>query len=58
MFRRTQTAGVLLAISLGATVVSRLLQRHFGRTVPLIVVGQVLAAIGAAGFALWIGHDG
>jgi hypothetical protein len=46
--------GVLALIAITATLVSVALQRLFGPAPSLIFLGQILAAIGAAGFALWM----
>lgn len=46
--------GALTAIALAASVAALLLQTFFGRLPVLVLVGQLLAAFGAAGFALSI----
>jgi hypothetical protein len=45
---------VLAVIALAATVIALALQTYFGRLAPLVALGQVLAALGAALFALWL----
>lgn len=44
--------GVLIAISLASTVTALALQSYFGRLPSLALLGPVLAAIGAAIFAI------
>jgi len=46
--------GVLVAISLATTVIALGLQAYFGRPWFLILLGQILAAIGAAAIVLWL----
>ena len=52
--RRLQVMAILAVIALGATVASLSLQTYFGRLPLLILFGQILAATGAAAFALWV----
>jgi hypothetical protein len=49
-----QVAGVLAIIALAATDISLALQNHFGRSLVLILLGQIVAAGGAAALALWL----
>lgn len=55
---RTRTmlpvVGVLAIIALAATAVTLGLQTYFGRLPLLALLGQAMAATGAAGFALWL----
>lgn len=44
--------GTLVAISLGSTVIALALQSYFGRLPILVLLGQALAVIAAAVFAL------
>jgi hypothetical protein len=44
--------GMVIAISLASTVIALGLQSYFGRPPFLVLLGQVLAAIGATAFAL------
>lgn len=46
--------GVLAIIALAATAVTLGLQTYFGRLPLLALLGQAMAATGAAGFALWL----
>jgi hypothetical protein len=46
--------GLLAVIALAATVIALSFQRYYGRLPMLVFLGQVLAAIGAAAFALWL----
>ena len=46
--------GLLALIAIAATLVSLTLQGLFGPAPSLIFLGQILAAIGAAGFASWM----
>jgi hypothetical protein len=48
--------GALAAIALAASITALALQTFFGRLPVLALVGQLLAAFGAAGFALSIRH--
>jgi hypothetical protein len=48
--------GALAAIVLAASLMALALQTFFGRLPLLALVGQLLAAFGAAGFALSIRH--
>jgi hypothetical protein len=48
--------GALAAIALSTSVTVFALQTFFGRLPVLALVGQLLAAFGAAGFALSIRH--
>jgi hypothetical protein len=45
---------VLTAIALASTVTALVLQTYFGRLPVLVILGQVLAAGGAAAFAIWL----
>jgi len=47
-------AAILAAVALSSTVITLLLQAYFGRTPLLALVGQILAAIGSSGYALWL----
>jgi hypothetical protein len=47
-------AAILAAVALSSTVMTLLLQAYFGRTPLVALVGQILAAIGAGGYALWL----
>jgi hypothetical protein len=47
-------ASILLAIALASTVIALSLQMYFGRIAILALLGHVLAALGAATFALWL----
>jgi hypothetical protein len=47
-------AAILAAVALSSTIVALLLQTYFGRTPVLALVGQILAAIGSSGYALWL----
>jgi hypothetical protein len=49
---------VLVLIALASTVIALALQRLFGPLPMLIVLGQLLAATGAAGFAIWLRRKG
>jgi hypothetical protein len=44
----------LFAIALASTVVALALQTYFGRSPQLALVGLLLAALGAGGFAIWL----
>jgi hypothetical protein len=46
--------GGLAIIVLAATDISLALQNYFGRSIVLILLGQMLAAGGAAALALWL----
>lgn len=46
--------GVLIGIALASTVSALTLQRYVDRSIPLIAVGQALAALGASIFAYWL----
>jgi ABC-type nitrate/sulfonate/bicarbonate transport system permease component len=46
--------GVLAIIALAATDISLALQNHFGRSLVQILLGQIVAAAGAAALALWL----
>jgi hypothetical protein len=46
--------GGLAIIALAAADISLALQNHFGRSLVLILSGQILAAVGAAALALWL----
>jgi hypothetical protein len=56
--QKLRVIGVLVLIALAATLVSLALQRSFGRAPSLIFLGQILAALGAAGLALWVTKRG
>jgi hypothetical protein len=49
-----QRVGVLAIIALAATDISLALQNYFGRSLVLILLGQIVAAAGAAALALWL----
>jgi hypothetical protein len=49
-----QMVGVLAVVALAATVIVLALQTYFGRLPVLALFGQVLAATGAAAYALWL----
>jgi hypothetical protein len=49
-----EVIGALTAIALAASVTALVLQTFFGRLSALTLVGQLLAAFGAAGFAVSI----
>jgi hypothetical protein len=49
-----QMVGVLTLVALAATVIVLALQTYFGRLPVLALFGQVLAATGAAAYALWL----
>jgi hypothetical protein len=49
---------VLVLIALASTVIALALQRAFGPLPMLIALGQILAATGAAGFAVWLRRRG
>jgi len=49
-----QMVGVLAVVALAATVIALALQTYFGRLPVLALFGQVLAAAGAAAYALWL----
>jgi hypothetical protein len=46
--------GGLVIIALAATVIALSLQMYFGRLPLLVLLGQLISAFGAAGFALWL----
>jgi hypothetical protein len=47
-------AAILAAVALTSTIIAISLHAYFGRTPLLALVGQILAAIGAGGYALWL----
>jgi hypothetical protein len=51
-------AGTLAAIALGSTVIALALEAYLGRMPLLALLGQALAALGAAGYALWLVRRG
>ncbi len=53
-----QITGFLIVIALRATAVSHALESHFGRSPILIMIGPILAAVGAAGLAVWVAKPG
>jgi hypothetical protein len=52
--RLLQIVGVLAIIALAATDISLALQNHFGRSLVLMLLGQIVAAGGATALALWL----
>ena len=46
--------GTLAAITLDSTAIAILLETYFGRTPMLALAGQILAAIGAGGYVMWL----
>ena len=52
-FSLAQILAVLAIIALAATNISLALQNYFGRSLFLILVGQLAAAGGAVALALW-----
>jgi hypothetical protein len=52
--QKLRVIGGLALIAITATLVSLALQRLFGPAPSLIFLGQILAAIGAAGLALCV----
>ena len=48
--------GVLIAIALVVTLVSRMLRSIFGDDPMFVTLGQTLAIVGAATFAWWLGR--
>jgi hypothetical protein len=52
--RLLQVLGALAIIALAATDISLALQNHFGRSLVLVLFGQIVAAGAAAALALWL----
>jgi hypothetical protein len=49
--------GMLAVIALAATVITLLLQIYFGRLLGLVLLGQLLSALAATVFVLWIARS-
>jgi glycerol uptake facilitator-like aquaporin len=52
--RLLQIMGVLAIIAPAVTDISLALQNHFGRSLVLMLLGQIVDAVGATALALWL----